>query len=88
MNDERAGKADALAHAARQLARIGGFVAVEPDEVDRRQRALADFRLGQAQRLESELHVFQYGQPGEQGEGLEHHGNARRPVRAPAGPDR
>ena len=78
MHDERAGKADALAHAAGQFARIGGFVAVEADQIDRRQRALADFRLRQAERLEAELHVFQHRQPGKQREGLEHHGDARR----------
>ena len=78
MHDQRAGKADALAHAARQLARIGGFVAVEADQIDRRQRAFADLRLGQAQRLEAELDVFQNRQPGKQREGLKHHGDARR----------
>ena len=44
MNDERAGEADALAHAAGQFARIGGFVTVEADEIDRGERPLADFR--------------------------------------------
>ena len=48
MHDERAGEADALAHAAGEFARIGGFVAVEPDEIDRRQRALADLRFREA----------------------------------------
>ncbi len=80
MNDQRAGKADALAHAAGELARIGGFVAVEADEIDRRQRALADFHFGKAERLEAELDVFQHRQPGKQRERLEHHGDAgRRP---------
>ena len=88
MHHQRAGKADALAHAAGQFARIGGFVTVEPDQVDRRQRPLADLRFGQAERLEAELHVFQHGQPGKQRERLEHHGDARRRRRAPAGPDR
>ena len=41
LHDERAREADALAHAARQLLRIGGFEAVEADGVDRLQRALA-----------------------------------------------
>ena len=44
MNDQRAREADPLAHAAGQLARIGGFEPVEADQVDGRQRALADLR--------------------------------------------
>ena len=80
MHDQRAGKADALAHAAGKLARIGGFVTVEADQVDRRQRALSDLDVGQPERLEPELHVFKHGEPGEQRERLEHHGDAgRRP---------
>ena len=41
LHDQRAGEADALAHAAGKLLRIGGFEAVEADDVDRLQRALA-----------------------------------------------
>ena len=48
MHDQRAREADALAHAARQLARIGGLEAVEADQVDRRERALADLRARHA----------------------------------------
>ena len=80
MDDERAGEADALAHAAGKLARIGGFVAVEPDEIDRGERAPADLRLRQPQRLEAELHVFEHREPGKEREGLKHHRNpGRRP---------
>ena len=39
MHDERAGEADALAHAAGQLLRKGGFEPIEADEVDRLQGA-------------------------------------------------
>ena len=46
MHDERAGEADALAHAAREFARIGGFEAVEPDQVDGGERALPDLGVG------------------------------------------
>ena len=88
MHDERAGEADALAHAAGQFARIGGFVTIETDQIDRRQRAFADFRQRQAERLKAELHVFKNRQPGEQREGLEHHGDARAPAHSPAGRDR
>ena len=80
MHDQRAGEADALAHAAGKLARIGRFIAVQADQVDRRQRALADLRLRQAERLEAELHVLQHREPGKQSETLKHHGDAgRRP---------
>ena len=50
MHDQRAGKADALAHAARQLARKGRLVAVQADQVDGGQRTLADLapRAGRA----------------------------------------
>ena len=41
MDHQRAGEADALAHAARQLLGIGALEAVEADQVDRGQRALA-----------------------------------------------
>ncbi|MEJ0041406.1 MAG: hypothetical protein WDM81_04020 [Rhizomicrobium sp.] len=64
-----------------ELARIGVLVAVEADQVDRCQRAGADLARRQAQGFEAELHVLQHGQPGEQREALEHHGDAvRRPV--------
>ena len=57
-DDQRAGEADALAHAARQFARIGGFETVEADQIDGRQRALADLGLGQAERFQAELRHF------------------------------
>ena len=41
LHDQRARQADALAHAARQLLRIGALEAVEADQVDGRQRPLA-----------------------------------------------
>ena len=74
VDDERAGEADALAHAAGQLLRIGRFVAVEADEVDRLERALARLLLRHALRAEPDLDVGEHGQPREQREGLEHHG--------------
>ncbi len=77
MNDQCARKANALAHPAGQLARIRRFEAVEPDEVDRLERALAHFRRRQAQRLESDLHVLEHSQPGKQRKALEYHRNAR-----------
>ena len=88
MHDQRAGKADALAHAAGKLARIGGFVTVEADQVDRRQRPLADLDVGQPERLEPELHVFKHGEPGKQREATGTPWRCRAPAPAPAGPDR
>src|SRR5579862_549146 len=78
MDDEGSGETDALAHAAGQLARIGGFVAVEADEVDGGQRAGADVLGRQAERFEAELHVLQDREPGEKREALEHHRDAVR----------
>ena len=64
MNDERPGEADALPHAAGQLARIGGFEAVEADEIDGLRARESRISSRQAQRFEADLHVFKHGQPG------------------------
>ena len=77
MHDQRASKTDALAHAAGQLARISEY-SRQPNQIDRRQRALANLGLRQAERLEAELHVFQHREPGKQRKTLKHHGDARR----------
>ena len=53
MHHQRAREADALAHAAGELARIGRLEAVQADQVDGRQRALADLRLRHVLRLET-----------------------------------
>jgi hypothetical protein len=71
-------KAYALTHATRQLARIGGFVSVEADQIDSGNCALANLDFRQPQRLQSELDVFQHGEPRKKCEALEHHGNAGR----------
>ena len=76
LDDQRAGEADALAHAAGKLLRIGGFEAVETDDVDRLQRALARFVGRDALRPQPDLDVVEHGQPGEQREALEHHRDA------------
>ena len=75
-DDERAREADALAHAAGKLLRIGVLEAVEADEVDRRQRAPARVRLAHALGAQAELHIVEHGEPGKQREALEHHGDA------------
>ena len=57
-----------------------GLEAQGVPEPEMRKRALANFRFGQAKRLEPELHVLQHRQPRKQREALEHHGDAgRRP---------
>ncbi len=78
MHDESARKPHALPHATRELARIGRLEAVEPDHVDRRERALPDLRLGHSLCLESERHVLEHREPREDGEALEYHRNAPR----------
>ena len=80
MHDQRPRKADALAHAAGKLLREGGLETVEPDEVDRFQRAPAGFVPGDLFCPETELDIGEHGQPGKQRKRLEHHGDAgRRP---------
>ena len=76
MHDQRAGEADALAHAAGQLLGIGGFEAVEADQVDRLQARACALVARHALRLQAELDVVVHGQPGEQREALEHHRDA------------
>jgi hypothetical protein len=76
LDDECAGKADALPHAARQLARIGGFEAVEADQIDRGQRTPPAFSGWHGERLEPRLDILQHRQPGKESEGLKHHRHA------------
>ncbi|ABA47860.1 200 kDa antigen p200, putative [Burkholderia pseudomallei 1710b] len=76
IDDERAREAHALAHAARQLARVRVLEAVEADQVDRGERALAPLARADAERLEPRLDVLQHGEPRKQREGLEHHRDA------------
>ena len=75
-DDERAGEADALAHAAGELFGVGGFEAVEADEVDRAFGSVAPFVGGDVAGFEAELDVLADGEPGQQREGLEHHRDA------------
>ena len=77
IDHERARKPDALAHAARQFLGIGVLESVEPDQIDRGERAVAALVRRHALRLQPELDVLQHGEPGEQREGLEHHRDAR-----------
>ena len=74
-DDERAGKANALAHTARQLLRIGTFKTVETDEVDGCERPLAPLGRSDALSLETKLDVLQHRQPGKERKALKNHGN-------------
>ena len=76
IDDERAGKADALPHAAGQLLRIGILEPVEPDQIDRADRPPPPLGAGDAQRLEAELDIAEHGQPRKQRIALEHHRDA------------
>ena len=78
VHDESACEADTLAHAARQFARIGGFVPIKADQIDAGERPLANLRLRQAKRFKAQLHVFKNCQPRKQRECLEHHRDAGR----------
>ena len=76
LHDQRAGKADALAHAAGKLLRIGRFKAVEADHVDRGDRALARFGGRGAMGAQADLDIVEHAQPREQREALKHHRGA------------
>ena len=76
VDDERARKADALLHAARQLFRIGALKPVETDDVDRLDGAAAAFGRRDALRLEAQFDIAEHGQPGKQRKALEHHRDA------------
>ncbi len=66
VHHQRARKADALAHAARQFLGEGGLEAVEADQVDRRQCALAALGGIDAERFQPKLDILQHRQPGKQ----------------------
>jgi hypothetical protein len=76
LDRESARNAHALPHPAGQLARIGGFEAVEADEVDQPERLVAAHLGRHALRLEPELDVAQDIEPGQERERLEDHGHA------------
>ena len=66
-----------LAHAARQLARIGGFVSVKPDEIDGGEGARRISDCGSRSASKPELDVFQHRHPRKKREVLKHHRDAR-----------
>ena len=76
MHHQRARQADALAHAAGQLLRIGAFETAQADQVDRLLGAFSALVARHAARLQTQLHILLHGQPGKQRETLEHHRHA------------
>ena len=82
---ERAGEADALAHAAGELVRILLLEAGEPDLGDVAAGDVLALGLGDAAQLEPEGDVAQHRRPGHQREILEHEGALGAGARSPAG---
>ncbi len=78
MHHQRAGEANALAHAAGQFLRIGAFEPAEANQVDRLFGAAFAFAAVDTAGFQAELHVFLHGQPGKQREALKHHRDAFR----------
>ncbi len=75
LHHQRAGKADALLHAAGEFLGIGALEAVQADRVEHVQAALAALDGRHAAGLERSLDVFQHGEPGKQREALEDDGD-------------
>ncbi len=75
VHGQRPGHADALLAAPRQLPGVGFLEPLEADLGDGLVPLGADLVLRQAFRPQADAHVLLHGQPGEQGEVLEHHGH-------------
>jgi hypothetical protein len=74
--DQRAGDAQALAHAARKLCRVGMHETAQPHERQRVLDALADLAFRQAGAAQSEGRVVVHRQPRKAGVLLEHDAHA------------
>ena len=85
LNDECAGDADALFHAAREFFRIGALESVEADGVDDAQRALVALDRRHAARFERRFDIFENGEPRKQREALKNDARRWAIRRAPAG---
>ena len=75
LDHQRARKADALLHSAREFLGIRGFEAVETDGVDHLQGALVALDGAHGSRDQRRFDVFQNGEPGKQREALEDDGD-------------
>ena len=69
-DDQRAGKADTLLHAARKLLGIGGLKAVQADRVEHLQAARAALLCLDAASLQGGFHIFKNREPGKEREAL------------------
>ncbi len=78
LDDESAGNADALLHAAGKFLGVGGLETVEADRVDDAQRAFVALSGRHAAGFEGSLDVFDDRQPGKKRETLENDGDIRR----------
>jgi hypothetical protein len=76
LQHERAGDADALAHAAGELGRIGVGETLQPHHHQRALHALAPLGRRHARFAQAELDVVGNREPGEAGVLLEHHADA------------
>ncbi len=72
MNGERAGEVDALAHAARKLAREIALEARQPDELQEIEGAAARGGAGLARDLGADQRIGQHASPRQEIVGLEH----------------
>ena len=77
LDDESAGEAHALLHAAGEFLGVSGLKAIETDGVDHAEGALVAFDGTGAAGDEGSFHVFQHGEPGKQSETLEDDGDGR-----------
>jgi hypothetical protein len=72
LDGERTGDPDPLRHAARKLARIGCFKALQPDEIDIALGNEVRLVAGEATRLKAEADVIDDGQTGQKARFLEY----------------
>ncbi len=78
LDDEGAGDADTLFHAAGEFLGVGGFKTVQADGVNDAQGALAAFDGRHAAGLERRFDVFENGEPGKKRETLKDDRDVRR----------
>src|SRR5260370_41398420 len=78
LDDERAGDADALLHAAGEFLGVGRFETVKADGVNDAQGALVALDRRHAAGLERGFDVFKNGEPGEERKTLKDDGNVGR----------
>ena len=80
LDDESAGDADTLFHAAGEFLGIRGFKTIEADGVNNAQRALVALDGDHAARFERSFDVFENSEPGKQREALKNDGDVGRAI--------